>query len=179
MPTEITHSFESASATNLLEEIVDSATDIEYGVADPADPSASPVSRFIRTDAQFQELQFRINSGNAIDFSNLSTISLDVYLPSSNVYGAGALTQNVFVGFGATTCPPLWWMDLHQYQATDLALDEWVTLTLDLATPTDVAIPDNGATVFDRNDKDMFYIQIGGGDHTQAGDFFIRNLQIN
>ncbi len=178
-PTEITHTFESAASTNLLAEIVESAADIEYGVTDPADASAPPVSRYIRTGEQFQELQFNINSGNAIDFSNLSTITLDVYLPSSNVYGEGALTQNVFVGFGATTCPPLWWMDLHQYQATDLALDEWITLTYDLSTPTDVAIPDNGATVFDRNDKDMFFIQIGGGGHFQAGDFFIRNLEIN
>jgi len=177
-PMDISHSFESASSTNLLEEIVEAAADIEYGVADPADPAAAPVSRYIRTVERFQELQFRINSGNAIDFSNMSSISLDVYLPSTNIYGDGALNQNVFVGFGATTCPPLWWMDLHQYQAEGIALDEWVTVTFDLSTPNTVAIPDNGATVFDRNDKDMIFIQIGGGDHVQDGEFFIRNFSI-
>jgi PKD repeat protein len=177
-PSELSHTFASndPSEWNLLQ-VAESASAIELGVDDPTDATAPKVGKFIRTGAQFQELQFKLDPANAINFENMTTISLEVYLPSSNDY-AGALTDNVFVGFGATECPPNWWEDLHQYEMNGLAKDEWVTVTFQLDNPTFVAVPGNGATVNDRNDLDMVYIQIGGGNHTVEAEFFVRNFSI-
>jgi PKD repeat protein len=178
-PSVISHTFASndASQWNLMQP-VESGSQLELGADDPADASAPKVGKFIRTAAQFQEMQFRLSPANAINFTNLTKITLDVYLPSSNNF-AGALTDNVFVGFGATTCPPNWWEDLHQYEATAVAKDQWVTLTFQLNAPNTVAQPGNGATVFDRSDMDMIFIQIGGGNHTETGEFFVRNFRID
>lgn len=177
-PSIISHSFASndASEWNLMQPI-ESASGIELGVDDPTDASAPKVGKFIRTDAQFQELQFKLDPANAINFQNLTTITMDVYLPSANDY-SGALTDNVFVGFGATECPPNWWEDIHQYEAMAIEKDTWVTVTYQLNSPDAVGDAGNGATVYDRNDLDMIYIQIGGGDHTVQAEFFVRNFSI-
>lgn len=177
-PAVISHTFASneASEWNLMQPI-ESASGIELGVDDPTDATADKVGKFIRTEAQFQELQFKLDPANAINFENLTTITMDVYLPSTNDY-SGPLTDNVFVGFGATECPPNWWEDIHQYEEIGVAKDTWVTVTFQLNAPDAVGNDGNGATVFDRNDLDMIYIQIGGGDHTVPGEFFVRNFSI-
>ena len=84
----------------------------------------------------------------------------------------------MFVGFGATTCPPNWWEDIHQYEENGVAKDTWTTVTYQLNSPSAVGNAGNGATVKDRNDLDMIYIQIGGGNHTVTGEFFVRNFKI-
>lgn len=177
-PTIISHSFASdeASEWNLMQPVT-SNSGIELGVDDPTDASAPKVGRFIRTAEQFQELQFKLDPANAINFENLTTITMDVYLPSSNDY-SGDLTDNVFIGFGATECPPNWWEDLHQYEEMAIEKDTWVTVTFQLDNPSTVLVPENGATVYDRNDLDMIFIQIGGGNHTVEADFFVRNFSI-
>ncbi len=178
-PTEISHTFASNEADQwtLLQPITSGAT-LTLGVDDPTDAAATKVGQYTRNEGvEFQELQFALDPSNAINFENLSTITMDVYMPSSNDY-SGALTDNVFVGFGATTCPPNWWEDQHEYQELEVAKDQWVTITFDLTAPAYVAVPDNGATVKDRNDMDMIYIAIGGGGHTVGGEFYIRNFSI-
>ncbi|WP_236587499.1 PKD domain-containing protein [Marivirga aurantiaca] len=177
-PDLISHSFASndASEWNLMQPIT-SNSGIELGVDDPTDASAPKVGKFIRTAQQFQELQFKLDPANAINFESLTTITMDVYLPSTNDY-SGDLTDNVFIGFGATECPPNWWEDLHQYEEMAIEKDTWVTVTFQLDNPSTVLAPDNGATVYDRNDLDMIYIQIGGGDHTVEAEFFVRNFSI-
>lgn len=177
-PTEISHSFASNDAAEWsLMQPIESGAGLALGVDDPTDAAAPKVGKYIRTaGVAYQELQFKLDPANAINFENMTTITMDVYMPSSNTYGD--LTDNVFIGFGATTCPPNWWEDLHEYQEMAVAKDQWVTITFQLNAPAYVAVPDNGATVYNRNDLDMIYIAIGGGGHEVGGEFFIRNFSI-
>jgi PKD repeat protein len=178
-PEIISHTFASndASEWNLLQPS-ESGAGLELGVDDPTDATATKVGKYIRNaGTDFQELQFKLDPLNAINFENLSTITMDVYMPSSNDY-SGDLTDNVFIGFGATECPPDWFTDQHEYQEVAVEKDTWVTITFDLTDPAYVAQPDNGATVFDRNDLDMIYIAIGGAGHGVGGEFFMRNFKI-
>ncbi len=178
-PTEISHTFASDDAAEwVLLQPATSGSVLTLGVDDPTDASATKVGQYTRVEGvEYQELQFKLEPANAINFENMQTISLDVYMPSSNDY-SGSLTDNVFVGFGATTCPPNWWEDQHEYQQMEVAKDQWVTITFNLDAPAYVANTGNGATVFERNDMDMIYIAIGGGGHTVGGEFYIRNFSI-
>jgi hypothetical protein len=66
-----------------------------------------------------------------------------------------------------------WWTGHIQYDAEATVLDEWVTYTFDLDSPTSGAasyIP------FDRDDLDFFAISLGGGGHEDQGTFYIRNF---
>ncbi|WP_296618304.1 PKD domain-containing protein [Marivirga sp.] len=178
-PTEISHTFASNEAAewNLMQP-AESAAGLELGVDDPTDAAATKVGKYIRNaGVDYQELQFKLEPANAINFENLVTITMDVYLPSTNDY-SGGLTDNIFVGFGATTCPPNWWEDLHQYEEMAVAKDQWVTVTFQLNNPSSVAVPGNGATVYERNDMDMIYIAIGGGGHGVGAEFYMRNFSI-
>ena len=177
-PTEISHTFASNEAADwVLLQPIESGSGLEFGVDDPTDAGATKVGKYIRNaGVDFQELQFMLDPANAINFENLSTITMDVYMPSSNDY-SGDLTDNVFIGLGATTCPPNWWEDQHEYQEMAVAKDTWVTITFDITMPDFVNVPDNGATAKDRNDLDMVYVAIGGGGHQVGGEFFIRNLK--
>lgn len=179
-PTEISHTFASNDAAEwVLLQPSASGSVLTLGVDDPTDAAAAKVGQYTRVaGTQYQELQFKLDPANAINFENVTTMSMEVYMPSSNDY-SGGLTDNVFIGFGATTCPPEWYTDQHEYQELAIAKDTWVTITFNLATDADyVAVPDNGATVFDRNDLDMIYISIGGNDHFDGGEFYMRNFII-
>jgi len=179
-PTEISHTFASNEAADWeLMQLATSGSGLEYGVDDPTDATADKVGKYIRiADVQYQELQFKLDPANAINFENLSTITMEVYLPSTNAFDEATLTDNVFIGFGATTCPPDWWTDQHEYQELDIAKDTWVTISFDLTAPDYVGNTGNGVTVMDRNDLDMIYIAIGGSGHTVGGEFYIRNFVI-
>ena len=179
-PSEISHTFASNDAADwtLLQFIAESGSGLELGVDDPADASAAKVGKYVRNaEVQYQELQFKLEPANAINFENLTTISMEVYMPSTNDY-SGDWTDNVFFGFGATTCPPNWWEDLHQYEQMEVAKDSWVTVSFDLSSPSTVSNTDNGATVKDRNDLDMIFIAIGGGGHGVGAEFYMRNFSI-
>jgi len=174
-PASLSHSFMSTGGFSL--DTIPAATTVDFGVADPADPSAL-CGQFNRTAAQFQELQFQTSpEKNDINFENLTTVSVDVYLPSSNDY-SGALTKTVFLGLADFSQTEQWWTDLHQYEndGTAINLDEWTTVTFNLDSPNTVANAANGATCYDRNDLDMVFLQIGGGNHTDVGTFYVRNL---
>jgi len=179
-PTELSRTFASDAADQyVLLDTIASGSGIEYGIDDPADAGAAKVGKFYRiADVTYQELQFQVSpEAQDINFENMTTISLDVYLPSSNDY-SGDLNDNVIIGFGETTCPPDWWTDNIEYHAEGVAKDEWVTLSFDISAPDYVAVADNGASPKDRNDLDMLYINIGGGDHNVGGEFYIRNLSV-
>lgn len=175
-PTSLFHSFAESETAN-ISPVEDSGSLITVGVEDPAG-GAELVGEFIRTEAQYQELQFQTSpEKNDINFENLSTITLDVYFPSSNDY-TGTLTKNVIVGVADKSATEQWWTDHQQYvqDGTDYPEDEWVTITFDLNAPTDIANPDNGMTPYERNDYDMIFINIGDGNHTQSGTFYVRNF---
>lgn len=179
-PTELFRTFASNDAADwALLDTIPSGSGIEYGVDDPADATAAKVGLFTRTDAQFQELQFQTAPDKMdITFNNFTTVSLDVYLPSSNTYNVDGLSRAVLVGLADRSKTEQWWLDLQQYgdPAIEIALDEWVTLTFSLDSPDAVSNPANGANPFERNDYDMVYINIGGGNHTETGTFYVRNL---
>jgi len=173
-PASITHTFMEAG-TDI--DTIAAASFVEYGVEDPADAGAT-CGQFIRTDAQYQELQFQtVPQKNDINFENLTSVSLDVYLPSENDF-SGALENKVIIGFADKSKTEQWWTDQMEYITTDVSLDEWVTISFDLSDmPTYVAQPDTAMNVYERNDYDMIYVQIGGGGHSDVGNFFVRNLR--
>ena len=171
-PTELGHTFESADSFDFLGEIGGGSI-ITPGEDDPADPDATKVGKFERTDAQFQEAQLRVYpEPKNILYDNFTTVSLEVYLPSANDYDP--LTRKVIIGFADFHTTTEWWTRLIQHESDELPLDEWVTVTFDLDSPTFSSI--DGETVYDRDDLDMVFIQIGGGDHTSTGVFYVRNL---
>lgn len=177
-PVELSRTFASDAAGEfVLLDTITSGSGIIYGADDPDVPSDPKVGKFIRNvNVNFQELQFQISpEANDINFENITTVSMDVYLPSTNDY-TGALNDNVIIGLGETTCPPDWWTDNIEYTTEGVAKDTWVTLTYDITAPTFVAKPENGASPKERNDLDMIYINIGGGNHGVGAEFYVRNL---
>ena len=181
MPANLSRSFASNEPGdwNLLDTIP-SGSGIQYGVENP-DGSGTLVGQFDRWAVEFQELQMQTApEKNDIDFSNLSTISVDVYFPSSNDYST-TLTRNIVIGFGDVSQTEQWWTGLIQYEAISddlgLGMDEWHTLTFDLASPAFSSLA--GQTPFDRTDLDMVYIGFGGSGHTAPGTFFIKDFSID
>lgn len=180
-PTEISHDFASNTGGVNLDTIA-SGSSIVFGADDPTDPTAAKVGMFTReAGVTYQELQLQaMDAGTAkdVDFTNLTTITMDVYFPSSNDY-TSTLTHEVKLGFGETTCPPDWWTDNIEWTSPTIAEDTWTTITFTISTPDYVANPANGASPKDRNDLDMLYINIGGSGHDVGGTFYVRNLLIN
>ena len=171
-PTELGHTFETDDSFDYLGAI-DGASIINTGADDPEDAGATKVGEFIRTDAQYQEAMLRVYpEPKNILYDNFTTVSLDVFLPSDNEYDP--LTQKVIIGFADRSHTTEWWTRLIQYESDELPLDEWVTVTFDLDSPSFAS--NDGETVYDREDLDMVFIQIGGGDHTSEGIFYIRDL---
>lgn len=174
IPAELSRSFASAEASEwVLLDTINSGSAIAFGVENP-DGSGTLVGQFERVAVDFQELQMQTApEKNDINFANMSTITLDVYFPSTNDYST-TLTNGVVIGFGDRSQTEAWWERLVQYEtAPGLALDEWHTLTFDLATPN------TGDNPFDRLDLDMVYIGIGGSGHSVPGTFFIKDFVIN
>ncbi|MFK7952375.1 MAG: hypothetical protein AB8B73_05980, partial [Ekhidna sp.] len=178
-PSVISHTFASNDSGEWDEIQPDNGSGhtLELGVADPED-AAALVGKITRNANQFEEMIFRFE-GNSINFENLNTLTMDVYLPSTNDY-TGDLQDAVRIGFGNIQCPPFWYEDQHEWTDADLAKDQWITLTIDLSTAADfVNKPDNGATLKDRNDIDMMYINFGGANHFASGSVYVRNLEMN
>ncbi len=174
-PDELFRSFASNDASEwILLDTITSGSGIEYGVDDPADPTGAKVGLYTRIEAEFQELQFQTAPDKSdINFANINTISLDVYMPSTNEYGD--LTTGVNIGIADRSQIEQWWTDFTQYEndGSTIPLDEWTTLTYDISAP------DNGANPKEREGYDMFFISIGGGGHFGTGTFYVRNFRLN
>jgi len=141
------------------------------GVADPAGVGVN-CGKYERKGT-YQELQFQMQ--NDIQFNNFTTVSVDVYMPSSNNY-TGTLTKGIAVIIGEASQTEQWWTGHVQYDATATVMDQWVTYTFNLNAPT--SGPGMGVyTPADRNDLDFFAISLGGGGHTDEGTFYIRNFK--
>lgn len=176
-PTSMGHTFDTGGADLLVNHEGNSL--ITYGATDPAG-GGTGVGEFNRqAGINFQELILSMEPAQDIDFSNLTNVSIDVYLPSTNDH-TGALTRTVIVGVSDFKVNPSgnWWEEHAQYETTlDAAQeDQWVTLTWPLDTPIsggNTADPDT------RNDLDMVFINIGGGNHGVGAIFYVRNLVFN
>jgi len=153
--------------------IAANGVNLTMGVADP-DGGATPVGQYDRY-GEWQELQFQMEYD--IQFDNFTTVTLEVYVPSSNDF-SGDLTKDIGIVIGEASQTEQWWTGHIQYDVNpdEVVLDEWQTWTFQLDAPTSGP---GGYTPYDRDDLDFFAISIGGGGHTAPGTFYIRNFSFN
>lgn len=170
-PEEMWNTFETASSFELLDTTAANNMTLNIGVADPAG-GATNVGEYIRWGL-YQELQFMMEYD--IQFDNFTTVSIDVYMPSSNDY-SGSLTKDISIIIAESSQTEEWWTGHIQYDATVTTLDEWTTFTFQLDSPTSGP---GGYTPYERNDLDFFAITIGGAGHEDQGTFYIRNFTFN
>jgi hypothetical protein len=179
-PTEMWNTFETASSFMVLDTAgvypgngpaANGGMAFAMGVADPAGVGVN-VGKYDRKGT-YQELQFQM--AYDIQFTNFTTVSLDVYMPSSNNY-SGTLTKGVAIIIGEASQTAQWWTGHIQYDATASVMDAWVTYTFELNAPT--SGPGMGVyTPGSRTDLDFFAISLGGGGHSDEGTFYIRNFR--
>lgn len=177
-PDELYNTFETSTSFVLLDTAAaytpagggTAANNMEFtmGVADPAGGNTN-VGEYVRTGT-WQELQFMME--NDIQFDNFTTVSVDVYMPSSNDY-SGTLTKTIGVVIGDASETDGWWTGHIQYDAEATVLDEWVTYTWQLDSPDSGP---GGYTPFTNDKLDFFAISLGGGGHDAQGTFYIRNF---
>lgn len=178
-PTEMWNTFETSTSFVVLDTAgvypgdgpAANSMTFAMDVADPAGAGTN-CGQYDRW-GMWQELQFMMK--NDIQFDNFTTVSLDVYVPSSNDY-SGSLTKGIAIVIGEASQTEGWWNGHIQYDAEATVMDEWVTYTFDLDSPTSGP---GGYTPFERTDLDFFAISLGGGGHEDAGVFYIRNFTFN
>ncbi len=179
-PTEMWNTFETLSSFVVLDTaavypgtgVAANGVTFSMGVTDPA-AGGTNVGQYDRW-GQYQELQFMME--NDIQFDNFTTVSIDVYVPSTNDY-SGDLTKAIAIIIGEASQTEEWWTGHVQYDVdpVDVVLDTWQTWTFQLDSPTS----GSGYSPLDRTDLDFFAISIGGGGHTAAGTFYVRNFEFN
>ncbi len=174
-PTEMFNTFASESEDDVQILVpTESTVELTVGVEDPADPDATLVGEYHRVAELFQELQFATEY--YIQFDNFTTVSLDVYIPSTNDF-SGELTTEIGIVIANNHDTPEWWNHHLQYDVDpdDVVLDEWQTWTFQLDQPTSGPGIDDG-TPHERDDLNFFAITIGGAGHDEEGIFYIRDF---
>ncbi|MCP4552994.1 MAG: PKD domain-containing protein [Bacteroidetes bacterium] len=166
-PTEMKITFASRDAADIVVlDTIQSNSNIEFGATDPAGGGVL-VGQFNRTAEVYQEQQFQTAPDKMdIQFDNLTTVTFDVYFPSTNDYST-TLTKTVEIGFGdISETEGGWWTAIvgQTVDETEVTLDAWKSFSFDL---TDA----KAATKLD-----MFYINIGAAGHSATGTFYIRDL---
>lgn len=179
-PAEMYNTFETATSFAVLDtagvypgngSAANGGMIFTMGVADPAGVGVN-CGKYDRKGT-YQELQFQADKD--IQFDNFTTVSVDVYMPSSNNY-TGTLTKGIAVIIGEASQTEQWWTGHVQYDVTATVMDAWVTYTFNLSEPT--SGPGMGVyTPATRTDLDFFAISLGGGGHTDEGTFYIRNFR--
>ena len=160
-PTELYNTFDGTDVADLVP--TSSAVTLTAGVDDPADATAAKVGEYVRgTVDAYSDLKFQLDYDAQLD--NFTTVSVDVYFPSSNDYSGGLLDQvDIFIADGS--CDSQFWTSWELYQNTDEKnKDEWVTITFDLGE------------ALNRTDLDLIGLKIGGENHNVDGTFYIRNF---
>lgn len=178
-PTEMWNTFETSTSFVVLDTAgvypgdgaAANSMTFTMGVEDPA--GAGPACGMYDRWGMWQELQFMMQ--NDIQFDNFTTVSVDVYVPSSNDY-SGSLTKGIAIVIGEASQTDGWWNGHIQYDAEATVMDEWVTYTFNLNEPTSGP---GGYTPFERTDLDFFAISLGGGGHEDPGVFYVRNFTFN
>jgi uncharacterized membrane protein len=167
-PDEMYNTFETSTSFVLLDTTLANFMSFAMGVADPAG-GATDVGEYYRAGT-YQELQFFMEYD--IQFDNFTTVSLDVYVPSTNDYST-TLTKDISIVIAEHSQTEQWWNSHIQYDVTATVEDEWVTYTWQLDSPTSGP---GGYTPYERNDLDFFAITIGGAGHDAEGTFYVRNF---
>jgi PKD repeat protein len=176
-PDEMYNTFETSSSFVVLDTAsangaasAANSMDFTMGVADPAG-GATNVGEYYRWGT-WQELQFYMDYD--IQFDNFTTVSLEVYFPSSNDY-TGSLTKTVAIIIAEHSMTEQWWTGHIQYDYEVETMDEWITIEFNLDEPTSGA--GDLYSPHDRDDLDFFAISLGGGGHDDPGTFYIRNFK--
>lgn len=144
---------------------------ITIGVDDPADPDGDKVGEYQRGTSQFADLKFQMDFN--IQFDNFTTVSIDVFVPSTNNY-EGGLDKSIMIFIADAHTTPSFWESWVQFLVPDdeVVMDEWVTYTFDLDEPSEGSV----GTPLTREDLDLVGLTIGGGDHNEDAVFYIRNF---
>ncbi|KAF0204666.1 MAG: cell surface [Bacteroidetes bacterium] len=174
-PTAMFNTFASTSPNDVLELVpTESAVTITPGVDDPANAGATKVGMYQRSTEQYPDLKFQL--AYDCQFDNFTTISIDVYVPSTNTYSEGGLTKNIQLWIADASQTQEFWTSWVQYDVdvTTVPVDEWKTYTFQLESPTSgVGTPKT------RVDLDLVGVAIGGSGHTVDGTFYVRNLRFD
>lgn len=174
-PTEFYNTFNSTSDDDVKYLFpTESAVTITAGVDDPADAAGAKVGEYVRGVDMYADLKFAMDFD--IQFDNFTTVSIDVYIPSSNTYEEGGLTKGIQLWIADMSQTQEFWTSWCQYDVDPetIPLDEWKTYTFDLETPSaGVGTPKT------RTDLDLVGLVIGGSGHAVDGTFYIRNLRFN
>ncbi len=174
-PTAMFNTFNSSDAAD-VQELVPTASSVVItpGVDNPADPTAAKVGQYVRGTDSYSDLKFQL--AYDCQFDNFTSISIDVYIPSTNTYSEGGLTTGIQLWIADASQTQEFWTNWVQYDVNpaDVVMDEWKTYTFDLETPSSgVGTPKT------RTDLDLVGLVIGGSGHSVDGTFFIRNFVFN
>ena len=166
-PTEKYNLFSSTDATDEvgLTYNAGSTSIVTPGTADPAGGSTA-VALYVRSENQYADSQFDFGGDQSL--ANFTTISMDVYFPSSNDYAGTTLNQEVVFYLADRQYGNFWedW-EVHTDGVTEgRTTDQWITITVNLN--------DDAKT---RTNLDFLLIKIGGDNHTADGTFYVRNLK--
>jgi len=163
-PAQLFNTFASEDAADVQNLVpTESAVTLTVGVDDPADATAAKVGEYIRGMDLFSDLKFQLVYD--CQFDNFTSMSVDVYFPSTNDY-SGELSQQVDIFLADASQDQQFWTTWELYvDADQTALDEWVTITFDLG---------NALT---RDDIDLIGLKIGGENHAEDGTFYVRNFR--
>jgi hypothetical protein len=169
-PATMGHTFETVDSFDLLGTLA-GATIITPGADDPTDANATKVGEVTRIATDYQEAKLKVApDAKDILFDNITTVSIDVYFPSTNDY-EGSLNKNFVLGFADESQTQEWWTGLTQYVQEDVPVDTWTTITFDLT-----AAPQTGPLVAERTSVDMIFLNFGGSGHSTEAKFYVRNL---
>lgn len=174
-PETMFNTFASTDAADVSYLVpTESAVVLTVGVDDPADPNGAKVGMFQRSAEMYPDLKFLQDFD--IQFDNFTTVSIDVYVPSTNTYSEGGLTTGIQLWIADFSQTQEFWGSWVQYDVdpADIVIDEWKTYTFDLESPTS-----GEGTPKTRTDLDLVGLAIGGAGHAVDGTFYVRNLVFN
>ena len=129
---------------------------------DPADEN-NTVADYTRSGS-FQYTNAQVELDHILDLSERNKFELNVYFPSSNVYGSLKATAAIKLQ-NSLYIENAWWTQVEIVQEVSV-FDEWVTLTFDFI----------GAS--DRTDFDMIVVQLGGEGHNEPAQFYFDDLYL-
>ncbi|WP_435625299.1 hypothetical protein [Flagellimonas sp.] len=146
------------------------------GVDDPAGGDGL-VGQILRPEngpfGGFEDFKFAPQSG-PIDFSSFNKFTLDVYVPSTNDFSGNLeplveviLHDNIDGNFFQR-----WTIIALTVEASDF--DSWVTLRFDGSAAVSA---NDGTLLGDNMTYDNITLRFGGSGHTEAGEFFVRDLE--
>ena len=163
--TLFTHTFTSETGKGASLDRVETSYVVTYG-----ESMGGETCTKMNRDGSDQYADFKFRTADAeLDFTNGTTVKLDVYFPSANTYGD--LTKKVTVNFFDNSRLSEFWNEYIGMTSDEIALDTWTTVTFDFAA----AIAAGAAA---GNSPDALLIQFGGQGHSATGDFYIKNFII-